>query len=66
MIGLGAFMFELGESTMRAQLAEVYREVPEEQTRLTPEDVNRAATVHLETFTEGRIHRPNQRPNFKE
>lgn len=55
---LGAFCFQLAKDTMQEQLEEVYRGVPESETRLTPEEVNRLAAEWDERKSEGRTMRP--------
>lgn len=47
-------------------LTEVYADVPRHLTELSRGDVGRFATELEERFTEGRIHRTQFRPNFKE
>lgn len=58
-------LFALGASTMQEQLAEAWEGVPESETRLTPEEVNRLAAEWDERKSEGRMMRP-YRVNFKE
>lgn len=57
-------LFSLGASTMQDQLAEAWEGVPRYEP--TAEDLNRAAAIKDETFSEGRISRTQFRTNFKE